>query len=394
MPIRFLLAGLMWVAPFSCFAQAPSLSTLLDEQVIMLRVGEGAGSTELETTIFKPSGEGPFPLLVINHGKESGNPRFQARARYVVAAEEFVARGYIVAVPMRRGFSKSGGGYVSPGCNISSNGMVQAEGIREALAALIKRPDVDAQRILVMGQSHGGLTTMALGTFNFPGVRGLVNFAGGLRVESGTSYCSWEKSLADAFEDYAKKTTLPSIWFYGFNDSYWGAELPKLMHARYVSAGGNAKMVSFGVFEDGDAHAMFGRRTGRGIWLKPVEEFLRGINMPADVIRRPDVGAGPGINAPLREGHPPTGFAALEDVAAVPHIRDNCRELYRKWLTNASPKGFAVSPAGTCGYSSGVRPPKPNVPIDPAERALTVCEGMGKGACKLYAIDDAVVWTP
>ena len=63
---------------------------------------------------------------------------------------------------MRRGFSKSGGAYINPGCNIISNGLMQAEGLREALATLVKRPDVDAQRIVVVGQSHGGLSTMAM----------------------------------------------------------------------------------------------------------------------------------------------------------------------------------------------------------------------------------------
>ena len=190
----------MWAASVICFAQALTLSTALNEQIIMLRVGEGWGSTELETTIFKPNGDGPFPLVVINHGKANGDPRFQERARYLVAANALVERGYIVVVPMRLGFSKSGGAYINPGCNITSNGLVQAEGIREVLAVLVKRPDVDAQRIVVMGQSHGGLTTMALGTMNFPGVRGLVNFAGGLRITGGSSYCGWEKSLGDASE--------------------------------------------------------------------------------------------------------------------------------------------------------------------------------------------------
>lgn len=164
--------------------------------------------------------------------------------------------------------------------------MIQAEDIRDILAVMVKRADVDAQRILVVGQSHGGLSTMALGMMNIPGVRGLINFAGGLRVDGGSSYCSWEKSMADAFEAYAAKTSLPSLWFYGDNDSYWGAELPKVLHQKYTGAGGKAKLISFGVFEDGDAHAMFVRRSGLKIWLKPVEEFLRSVDMPVEVVPR------------------------------------------------------------------------------------------------------------
>ena len=46
----------------------------------------GVFGAELETTLFRPPGDGPFPLIVVNHGKASGNPRFQARSRYLVAA--------------------------------------------------------------------------------------------------------------------------------------------------------------------------------------------------------------------------------------------------------------------------------------------------------------------
>lgn len=83
-----------------CLPQdGPKLDAALNEQVVMLPIGDGG--TKLETTIFKPNGDGPFPLVVINHGKAFGNPYFQARARYLVASGEFVRLGYLVAIPMR-----------------------------------------------------------------------------------------------------------------------------------------------------------------------------------------------------------------------------------------------------------------------------------------------------
>ena len=274
---------LLWCLPLAACAQA--LNAKLNEQVVMLKVGSGWSATELETTFYKPNGDGPFPLVIINHGKASGDPRFQERARFPLAAGEFVARGYMVVMPMRRGFSKSGGAYILPGCNIRSSGILEAESIRDVLAVLTKRADVDARRIVVIGQSHGGLTTMALGTFDIPGVRGLINFAGGLRVVSGANTCQWDRTMADAFEAYGARTKIPSIWFYGDNDSYWGPELPKTLHQRYTKAGGKARLVSYGVFEAGDAHGMFAHRLGVKVWLQPLEEFLRSIGMPADVIK-------------------------------------------------------------------------------------------------------------
>ena len=256
---------------------APKLNAALNEQVVMLPVG--SGGLKLETTIFKPAGDGPFPLVVINHGKASGNPRFQGRATYPVASAEFVRLGYLVALPMRQGFSKSEGGYVEPGCNIASNGLMQAEDLRRTLDTLVKRPDVDPARILVIGQSHGGLTTIAFGSGEpFPGVKGLINFAGGFKMTS----CQWDLALISAFEKYGRTSKIPTLWFYGDNDSYWGptAEIPTRMYEAYTKGGGRAKLIAFGRFDGGDAHSMFTRREGREIWLAPVMEFLQQVGLP------------------------------------------------------------------------------------------------------------------
>ena len=274
----FFVCIVLWQVFSLLSSHAQKLDASLHESVESIPVGQGFSEALLETTIFKPEGKGPFPLIIINHGKAPGNPYFQAKARYSVAAKALVERGYWVVIPMRRGFSKSTGAYLNPGCNIYSNGLTQAEDIRDVIHALSQRPEVDATRVAVFGQSHGGLTTLALGSMNITGVRGLVNFAGGLRIES----CQWESSLKLAFEKYATQTRLPSLWFYGDNDSYWGSQLPHELLRKYNEAGGQATMVSFGIFEGGDAHAMFSSSRGLSIWLKPVMEYLSRVGMSTD----------------------------------------------------------------------------------------------------------------
>ncbi len=175
------------------------------------------GSTELETTLYKPDGPGPFPVVVINHGKAMGDPRFQSRYRPAIAARYFAARlhGAGAHAP---GLLKSSGSYIGGGCNVESNGRAQAEDVKAVLDYALAQPEADKTRILVMGQSHGGWTTLAFGTLNYPGVKGLVNFAGGLRQES---CAGWQANLARAAGTYAAETALPSLWFYGDNDSYF-----------------------------------------------------------------------------------------------------------------------------------------------------------------------------
>jgi len=82
---------------------------------------------------------------------------------------------------MRRGFAHSGGVYADTRCDIGANGRVQAEDVIGALDALLKRPDVDKDRILLAGQSQGGLAALAVGAAGYPGVRGVLNFAGGFK---------------------------------------------------------------------------------------------------------------------------------------------------------------------------------------------------------------------
>jgi dienelactone hydrolase len=259
----------------------PLIPKGMNEQVITLSVGSGMASTELETTFFIPPTEGPFPLVIINHGKAPGNPKFQARARYLTASREFLKRGYLVALPMRRGFSKSGGGYVDPGCNIESNGQMRADEITEIIAALVRRSDVDPTRILLVGQSHGGLSVMATANNDIHGVRGILNFAGGYRYTG--QFCTWERSLVSAFSSFGKGAKIPSLWFYGDNDSYWGKDLPKEMYEAFTAAGGKAELVSYGVFEAGDAHGMFSSSRGLNIWWPPTEAFLKQIGLPTDI---------------------------------------------------------------------------------------------------------------
>jgi dienelactone hydrolase len=260
-------------------ALAQALNTAVNEQVVMVPKKTGLFSIDLETTIFKPDGDGPFPIALINHGKAFGDPKFQARYR-PSAARYFMSRGYVVVVPMRRGFSKSTGSYIGGGCNVESNGVAQAEDVKDVLEYMSAQPYADKNQILVAGQSHGGWTTLAFGTLNYPGVKGLVNFAGGLKQEG---CAGWESTLARAAGNYGENTRAPSLWFYGDNDSYFSISTHSDMFKRYSGAGAPARLVSFGVFGS-DAHAMFGSQDGMRIWQPEMTAFLKQIGLPSEVL--------------------------------------------------------------------------------------------------------------
>jgi len=349
---------------------AAQLDYRMNERIVQVPAG-GDGVT-LETTVFQPNGPGPFPLIVINHGKDPGRPSLQPRDRFYHMASAFVKRGYAVMVPMRQGFSNSGGRYRDHGCDMTANGYTQAADIRATLDYARQQPWVDGERMVVAGQSYGGLATIALGTEHLPGVRGLINFAGGLRDDSDR--CAWRSALVTAFAEYGARAKLPSLWMYGQNDSLFGPELAGRMHASYVQAGGRGRLVEFPSFKR-DAHGMLASRDGEKVWLEDAERFLNEIGMPTAVVV--DVAAPPSAAR--------TDFAQVDDAEAVPFLSEHGRRAYREYLTKMTPRAFAVSPSGGWTWAEEGE--------DPEGRALATCSAKSKDPCRLYSVDDYVVWT-
>ncbi|WP_136413952.1 CocE/NonD family hydrolase [Herbaspirillum sp. ST 5-3] len=353
-------------------AEAVVLDAALNEQVVMIPVVSGGATVELETTIFKPPGNGPFPLVIMNHGKALGNPHAQHRDRFVVLSREFVKRGYAVVVPMRKGFSKSTGEYIDPGCDMTAHGQTQADDLQGTLEYLRAQSWVDREHIVIAGQSYGGLTALAFGTRQFPGVRGLINFAGGLKMHGGD--CRWQQSLVQAFATYGAKTTLPSIWFYGENDHHFGPDLAARLYSAYNQAGGHAKLVAYGPFKK-DAHGMSASRDGVKIWWPETEKFLKELGMPTQQVLALD----DEIKVPAHE------YAAIDNVEAIPFLKSGAREQYRVFLGKSYPRAFAVSPTGAWSWAEDGD--------DPVEQALSDCQMHSNVPCKLYAVDNHVVWT-
>jgi hypothetical protein len=101
-----------------------------------------------------------------------------------------------------------------------------------------------------------------------------------------------------------------------------------------------------------------------------------------------------------RAGLPSTtayGFAGLNDVEALPAVQGDGRDAYRKYLDAPVPRAFAIGQDGAFGWSA-VRPDtrtgryRPNE--DPIAYAVAACTKRAQGACRLYSLDERVVWDP
>lgn len=350
-------------------SQLPQVAADLNEQIVRIPA-DASGTVTLEATLFKPDGPGPFPLVVFNHGKNPGDLHQQPRSRPLAFAREFVRRGYAVIAPNRQGFAGSGGTYRQEGCDVAKNGLAQAADVDATVRYMARQPYVDASRVVVAGTSHGGLASIAYGTEAARGVRGIINFSGGLRQD----LCDgWQRNLVDAFDQYGARTAVRSLWLYGDNDSVWTPALVAQMHDAYASHGTQAQFVDFGRYKD-DAHRLIIDRDGVPVWWPAVHAFLAELNLPTSV------------RYAVVNPHEPkaTGFASIDAVDAVPFLDEAGREGYRRFLHQHPSRAFAVSEEGAWSWAEGGD--------DPMALALDNCAKQGAGACRLYAVNDHVVW--
>jgi hypothetical protein len=85
--------------------------------------------------------------------------------------------------------------------------------------------------------------------------------------------------------------------------------------------------------------------------------------------------------------------AALEDIEALP-LNERGKQGYREWLTKKYPRAFVIAEKGAFQSAWGACTGNPQESCDPVQRALANCQKRNLKQCKLYAVDDRVVWTP
>jgi dienelactone hydrolase len=238
---------------------------------------------QMRTELFRPAGNGPFPLVVINHGSTQ-NEMQRARMQtpvFLDIARFFVARGYAVAVPQRPGHGATGGPYLegqTGGCQNAdyfASGQRTADSIAAAIAFMIRQPFVKPNGVIVVGQSAGGWGALALASRNPPEVRAIVNFAGGRggRVRDQPNVNCAPDRLVAAAGRFGATARIPSLWLYTENDSYFAPALSSRLAAAYRDAGGAVEFRLLPAFGN-DGHELSRGKGGIDVWRPLVEQFL------------------------------------------------------------------------------------------------------------------------
>jgi dienelactone hydrolase len=345
---------------------------LVQEEVRIPALG---GKYSLAATILRPEGVGPFGAVILNHGTPgSASGRARESADLLInSAAVFARRGYVVVLPLRRGFGATGGEFAEdPGTcanpDYRKGEQNAADDVMAAYEYARALPYVDGKRMILAGQSAGGMVSMyAAGTRNPEGLVAVLSFAAGRGgnpdFRPGVP-CAVEP-VAKLLESVGRSVKVPVLLHYAENDLYFNAQTSRLWYERFSAAGGRADYVLQPAFGR-DGHYIFSEVLGVRYWLPAVEQFLGKHGVPFERL---------------------DATSPLVSVERLPHVRtDACRNLYRAFLESPGPRAYAVSGDGRCGFAGGI--------ADAAHIAVRECRTNAKEPCTLYAVDSDVVWAP
>jgi len=293
---------------------------LWEEIDIPERSAVGAASGQqftLRGTLYRSALAGPRPLIILNHGS-AADSSIGRMLRYETQSRFFLALGYSVLIPMRKGRGDSGGPLIetedlsgAPSVEIDS-GVEDIDAVVEFMRA---QPFVDPNRIVVAGEQRGGLLSVIYAERHPEKVAGVINFSGGwwpppTRIAETTA-----QLLAHGGQIGGS----PMLWIYADGDPYY--PLPQVEHdyAAFRAQGGNARLVL--VAGGSYANHVF---SWAGKWQQAAEDFL--LNQD-----RPRAGAGISL-VNLRK---PVGDGAMQAAIYYPAEAGDDKTVAGAWVVDA-----------------------------------------------------------
>jgi len=202
--------------------------------------------TAAHALLFRPRGDGPFPLAVIAHATTQNVLRRaqMPQPEYRALAVFLVAHGYAVLVPERLGHGATGGKYLEDqgGCDeadYARAGRATAGEIATAMDDLRKQAFIRPDGTLIVGHSAGGWGALALAGDNPAGVARIILFApgrGGRANDFPNQVCAPHTLLASAAE-FGATAHIPVTWLVAANDSYFSPAFSRQLADAFAKGG-------------------------------------------------------------------------------------------------------------------------------------------------------------
>jgi len=254
-----------------------------------VRIPVADGSYSISVRIVRPQGEGRFGAVVLNHGVAGTRAERMRESpdQLLDAASVFARHGYVVVLPLRRGFGVTGGDYAEdPGpCSNPDFRKAESAASEDVMAAYDyarKLSYVDGSRMILAGQSAGAMVSIFTAAMRAPqGLVAVLGFAAGRggnpEYRPGVP-CAIEP-VAKLLDGLGQKIKVPVLFHYAQNDRYFNPATTKLWYDRFTAGGAKADYVMQPDFGS-DGHYVFSAQGGSKIWLPAVEHFLKEYGVP------------------------------------------------------------------------------------------------------------------
>jgi dienelactone hydrolase len=257
------------------------------QETSMVPVIVDGRTVRLEMRIYKPAMPGLVPTLVFNHGS-TGLGRdpslFTRPIDFQGLAQFFVQRGWAVVMPARRGRAGSDGLYdegfaMDRGLGYSCDSSRSIPGadralrdIEAAMDAILAMPFVDRDRVVIGGQSRGGILSVAYAGRRPEQIKGVINFVGGWL---GTA-CPTASTINQALFQRGARYPGDTIWLYGDEDQFYPLSHSQENFTAFQAAGGKGAFHPFSSPESG-GHRIVAHPD---LWSSFVAAYLKHQGLP------------------------------------------------------------------------------------------------------------------
>lgn len=238
----------------------------------------------LHGVLYKPSGPGPFPAVLYNHGSAGG---MLSKEAFDALAPTFVSHGWVFFGPFRRGqgLSAAAGPYIRDqiaaaekqggmaGADAEALKLLRTEHLRDQLAGLAwlqQQSFVQRQRIAVAGNSFGGIEVV------FAAEGG--QYCAGIDSAGGAQ--SWREGprLRTAMTRAVRNSKFPIFFFQAAND--YDLSPSETLSAAMKDAGKPYKLKIYPDYgnshDDGHVLGYFGASVWADDVFRFLEQFCRG----------------------------------------------------------------------------------------------------------------------
>lgn len=268
---------LLVLAAFFCVSASAGKSELM----LATPLFENGQPVSLEVVVYTPPGAGPFPVLLFNHGSTGrGDDRalFARTTTSDAITTYFNDMGWAVVYPQRRGRGKSGGlydeGFEADRSRYSCDparslpGLERAMEDLDAIVPLLKeRKELDTSRMLIGGQSRGGILAVVYAGRHPEAFAGVVNFVGGWMSDK----CPRAAEINHVSYVRGAAFKKPTLWLYGENDPFYAIEHTRAGFEAFKAGGGLGSYQQFKIGLSSNGHALVNHPR---LWREALDAYM------------------------------------------------------------------------------------------------------------------------